>query len=67
MEVALTENVFVLKDLGYLIYKYRDNIKVYIDRGRTWLIGSGRNDSPEFAENPHDNISGVLGENSKQS
>ena len=55
--------------IGYLIYRYKENIKVYIDRGRTWLTGNERNKNPQdFSEGPGGVIlDGNFGDNSKQS
>ena len=53
--------------IGYLIYRYKDNIKVWIDRGRSWLCQTERNDSQNFVGDPNDNMPGELGDNSKQS
>jgi hypothetical protein len=53
--------------IGYLIYRYKGNIKVWIDRGRSWLCQTERNDSQNFVGDPNDNMPGELGDNSKQS
>ena len=45
----------LLAVVGFLIYKYREDLKVYIDRGKSWLTSSGRKNLVDFEENKNNN------------
>ena len=45
----------LLAVVGFLIYKYRENLKVYIDRGKSWLTSSGRKNLMDFEEDKNNN------------
>ena len=40
---------------GFLIYKYREDLKVCFDKGKSWLTSSGRNNLVDFEENKNNN------------
>ena len=45
----------LLAVVGFLIYKYREDLKVYIDRGKSWLTSSGRKNLMDFEEDKNNN------------
>ena len=45
----------LLAVVGFLIYKYREDLKVYIDRGKSWLTSSGRKNLVDFEEGKNNN------------
>ena len=55
-----------LAGVGYACYKYKDNIKNCIDRGKSWIVTKGRNNSLPFNENGS-NPDNIIEDNSKQS
>ena len=61
----------LLAVVGFLIYKYRENLKVYIDRGKSWLTSSGRKNLVDFEEGKNNNNNNPFGpevvDSSKQS
>ena len=61
----------LLAVVGFLIYKYRENLKVYIDRGKSWLTSSGRKNLVDFEESKNNNNNNPFGpevvDSSKQS
>ena len=61
----------LLAVVGFLIYKYREDLKVYIDRGKSWLTSSGRKNLVDFEEGKNNNNNNPFGpevvDSSKQS
>ena len=61
----------LLAVVGFLIYKYREDLKVYIDRGKSWLTSSGRKNLVDFEESKNNNNNNPFGpevvDSSKQS
>ena len=61
----------LLAVVGFLIYKYREDLKVYIDRGKSWLTSSGRKNLVDFEESKNNNNNTPFGpevvDSSKQS
>ena len=60
----------LLAVVGFLIYKYREDLKVYIDRGKSWLTSSGRKNLVDFEENKNNNNNAIgpeVVDSSKQS
>ena len=61
----------LLAVVGFLIYKYREDLKVYIDRGKSWLTSSGRKNLVDFVESKNNNNNNPFGpevvDSSKQS
>ena len=61
----------LLAVVGFLIYKYREDLKVYIDRGKSWLTSSGRKNLMDFEEDKNNNNNNPFGpevvDSSKQS
>ena len=45
----------LLAVVGFLMYKYREDLKVYIDRGKSWLTSSGRKNLMDFEEDKNNN------------
>ena len=59
--------IAALGGAGYACYRYRDNLRNLIDRGKTWLTQNGRNNSLPFNEENKNNDNNIIEENSKQS
>ena len=59
--------IAALGGAGYACYRYRDNLRNLIDRGKTWLTQNGRNNSLPFNEENKNELDPPLEENSKQS
>ena len=61
----------LLAVVGFLIYKYREDLKVYVDRGKSWLTSSGRKNLVDFEEGKNNNNNNPFGpevvDSSKQS
>ena len=60
----------ILAGAGFLIYKYREEIKVCFDKGVTWVTSSGRNNLVDFEEKKNNNdnpFGGDIVDSSKQS
>ena len=51
----------LLAVVGFLIYKYREDLKVYIDRGKSWLTSSGRKNLVDFEESKNNNNNNPFG------
>ena len=47
--------IVLLAVAGFLIYKYREDLKVCFDKGKSWLTSSGRSNLVDFEENKNNN------------
>ena len=59
--------IAALGGAGYACYRYRDNLRNLIDRGKSWLTQNGRNNSLPFNEESKNPDNNIIEDNSKQS